>query len=183
MSAFEFFFSFFGLILGLSVVEVMTGVARVLKQRRRIKVGYVTPLLAVLLLVDLASFWANTWGMLQDIQISLGLLVVGVMVAGVYFLAASMVFADDLDEWPSLDAFYDAHKRWVVGGVWLANMLSGFAFTAFVTTPAEYWSGMISLPSLITVGWFTAVMGGVALFRDHRINAALLVIGLSGYVL
>ncbi len=183
MSAFEFFFSFFGLILGLSVVEVMTGVARVLKRRERIRVGYVTPLLAGLLLLDLASFWSNTWGMMQDIQISLGLLVVGVMVAGVYFLAASLVFPEDLDEWPSLDAFYDSHKHWVVGGVWLANMLSGFAFTAFVTTPAEFWPGMTSLPSLITVTWFSLVMGGIALIRDHRINAALFVIGLAGYAL
>jgi len=183
MSAFEFFFSFFGLILGLSVVEVMTGVARVLKRRERIRVGYVTPLMAGLLLLDLASFWTNTWGMMQDIQISLGLLVVGVMVAGIYFLAASLVFPEDLDEWPSLDAFYDTHKRWVVGGVWSANMLSGIAFTAFVTTPAEFWPNMISLPSLMTVGWFSLVMGGIAFIRDHRINAALLVLGLAGYAL
>jgi hypothetical protein len=183
VSAFEFFFSFFGLILGLSVVEVMTGVARVLKRRKRIQVGYVTPLMAALLLLDLASFWSNTWGMMQDIQISLGLLVVGVMVAGVYFLAASLVFPEDMDEWPSLDAFYDSHKRWVVGGVWLANMLSGIAFTAFVTTPAQFWPNMVSAPSLITVATFSVIMGGIAFFRDHRINAGLYVIGMAVYVI
>ena len=183
MSAFEFFFSFFGLILGLSVAEVMTGFARVLKRRKRIEVGYVTPLLAGLLLLDLASFWSNTWGMLQDIQISLQLLVVGVLVAGIYFLAASLVFPDDMDEWPSLNAFYDTHKRWVVGGVWAANMLSGVGFAAFVTTPAQFWASMISGPSLITITSFSLVMGGVAYFRDHRINAALLLVGLGLYLL
>lgn len=183
MSAFEFFFSFFGLILGLSVAEVMTGVARVLKRRERIKVGYVTPLLAILLLVDLASFWSNTWGMMQDIQISLGLLVVGVMVAGVYFLAASLLFPEDMDEWSSLDSFYDSHKRWVVGGVWSANMLSGFAFTAFVVPPDQFWADMTSVQSIVTVAWFSAVMGGVAVFRDHRINAGLLLLGLLAYAL
>jgi hypothetical protein len=182
MSAFEFFFSFFGLILGLSVAEVMTGFARVLKRRSRIRMGYVTPLLAGLLLLDLASFWTNTWEGMQQIHISLHLLIVGVVVAGTYFLAASLVFPDDLDEWPSLDAFYDAHKRWVVGGVWLANMVSGIAFTAFVTTPAEFWPNMISTDSLITVATFSAIMGGAAFIRDHRINAALFVAGMATYL-
>ncbi|RZJ02699.1 MAG: hypothetical protein EON89_14355 [Brevundimonas sp.] len=182
MSAFEFFFSFFGLILGLSVAEVMTGFARVLKRRNRIRMGYVTPLLAVLLLLDLASFWSNTWGMMQSIQISLHLLIIGVIVAGTYFLAASLVFPDDLDEWPSLDAFYDTHKRWVVGGVWLANMVSGIGFTAFVTTPDEFWPNMVSADSLITVATFSAIMGGIALLRDHRLNAAILVAGMATYL-
>ena len=182
MSAFEFFFSFFGLILGLSVAEVMTGFARVLKRRQRIKTGYVTPLLAGLLLLDLASFWSNTWGMLQQIQISLHLLILGVVVAGTYFLAASLVFPDDLDEWPSLDAFYDTHKHWVVGGVWLANMISGIGFTAFVTTPDEFWTIAVSTESLITVATFSAIMGGAAFIRDHRINAALFLAGMATYL-
>lgn len=182
MSAFEFFFSFFGLILGLSVAEVMTGFARVLKRRNRIKMGYVTPLLAGLLLLDLASFWSNTWNGMQHIEISLRLLIVGVVVAGTYFLAASLVFPDDLDEWPSLDAFYDTHKRWVIGGVWLANMVSGIGFTAFVTTPAEFWPNMFSAGSLITMVRFSAFMGGAALFRDRRINAAFIVAGMATYL-
>jgi hypothetical protein len=183
VSAFEFFFSFFGLILGLSVAEVMTGFARVLKRRNRIRMGYVTPLLAGLLLLDLASFWSNTWGMMQNIQISLHLLILGVVVAGIYFLAASLVFPDDMDEWPSLDAFYDTHKRWVVGGVWLANMISGAGFTAFLTTPEEYWADMVSRDSLITLAWFSAVMGGAAFIRDHRINAVLFVAGMATYLI
>lgn len=182
MSAFEFFFSFFGLILGLSVTEVMTGFARVLKRRNRIRMGYVTPLLAGLLLLDLASFWSNTWGMMLRIQISLHLLIVGVFVAGTYLLAASLVFPDVVDEWPTLDAFYDTHKRWVVGGVWLANMISGIGFTAFLTSPEEFWPNMVSADSLITVAWFSALMGGAAILRDHRLNAALFVAGMAAYL-
>lgn len=44
MSAFEFFFSCFKLILSQSVAEVMTGFARSLKRRNPIRMGYVTPL-------------------------------------------------------------------------------------------------------------------------------------------
>lgn len=182
MSGFDFFFSFFGLILGLSVAEVMTGFARVLKRRNRIRVGYVTPLLAGLLLLDLASFWSNTWGMLQNVEMSLHLLILGMLVAGTYFLAASLVFPDDMAEWSSLDDFYDAHKRWVLGGVWLANMISGFGFAALVTTPAEFWSAVVGRDSLITVARFSAIIGGAAFIRDHRINAALFLAGMGVYL-
>ena len=39
MSAFEFFFSFYGLLLGLSVAELVGGFARVLHERERIRVA------------------------------------------------------------------------------------------------------------------------------------------------
>jgi len=160
----------------------VTGSALVRSGGTLIKDGYAHPLLAGLLLLDLASFWTNTWEMMQHIQISLHLLIVGVVVAGTYFLAASLVFPDDMDEWPSLDAFYDAHKRWVVGGVWLANMISGIGFTAFVTTPDQFWPNMVSPDSLITVATFSAIMGGAAFIRDHRINAGLFVAGMATYL-
>jgi hypothetical protein len=61
-------------------------------------------------------------------------------------------------------------------------MVSGIAFTAFVTTPAEFWPNMISTDSLITVATFSAIMGGAAFIRDHRINAALFVAGMATYL-
>ena len=47
MSAFEFFFSFYGLLLGLSVAELVGGFARVRHERHRVRFGWVTPLLAL----------------------------------------------------------------------------------------------------------------------------------------
>ena len=43
MSAFEFFFSFYGLLLGLSVAAVVGGFANVLHERHRIRFGWLTP--------------------------------------------------------------------------------------------------------------------------------------------
>ena len=45
MSAFEFFFSFYGLILGLSVAELLGGFARTLNRNPRPRFGLLTPLL------------------------------------------------------------------------------------------------------------------------------------------
>ena len=80
MSGFEFFFSFFGLILGLSVVEVITGFGKVLRRRDRIRLGWVTPLLAVFVLLDVASFWSISWIRMQGVEPSYLLLLIGLMV-------------------------------------------------------------------------------------------------------
>jgi hypothetical protein len=58
MSAFEFVFSLFGLLLGLSLAEVLGGLARVLKQRKEVQLGWLTPLLGLLVMLDLTSSWA-----------------------------------------------------------------------------------------------------------------------------
>lgn len=60
--SFEFFFSFYGLLLGLSAAEVAKGLANALGARERIRIGWLTPMLAGFLLLDIASFWLFAWG-------------------------------------------------------------------------------------------------------------------------
>lgn len=57
MSDFEFFFSFYGLILGLSVAEIASGIARTVHERGEVRVGWLTPMLAVFVSLDVAGFW------------------------------------------------------------------------------------------------------------------------------
>jgi hypothetical protein len=44
---FGFFFTFYGLILGLSVVELVVGASRMVDQGHRLRVGSLTPTLAI----------------------------------------------------------------------------------------------------------------------------------------
>jgi len=97
MSPFEFFFSFYGLILGLSVAVVISGFTNVLKQRRRVRIGWLSPLLAIFVLIDIASFWIGAWGAFQDVPIRLFVLVLGLVAAGSYHVAAAMVVPDDFE--------------------------------------------------------------------------------------
>lgn len=174
MSGFEFFFGFFGLILGLSVVEVITGLGKVLRRRDRIRLGWVTPLLALFVLLDVASFWSISWIRMQGVEPSYLLLLIGLAIAGIYYLAASLVFPDDLDAWPSLDEFYDRHKRWVIGGVWAAKTLSHTALLGVVggaTALQAFWTS----PSiLIVVLWIYPPMLAICLVRNRAANAVML---------
>jgi hypothetical protein len=122
MSAFEFFFSLFGLILGLGIATVAAGMSDVLRERKRIPIGVLTPMLAVFLLIDVTSFWIFSWHGLQDIRIGYAPLIWAVSLAVIYFFSVSMLFPKKLDDWATLDDYYMEHHRWVIGGVLLANI-------------------------------------------------------------
>ena len=48
MSAFEFYFSFYGLALGLSVAVIATGLAAAIQHRKTTRSGRLTPLFALI---------------------------------------------------------------------------------------------------------------------------------------
>ncbi|ATQ41649.1 hypothetical protein [Caulobacter mirabilis] len=124
MSAFEFFFSFYGLLLGLSVAVVATGVATAVQHRRKIRIGWLTPLLALFIGLDIASFWDSAWTNFRHLPFSYGLLVVGLAIATVYFVAASLVFPHQIEDGMSLDDHFWANKRVVILLLVTANLLS-----------------------------------------------------------
>ena len=134
MSAFEFFFSLFGLILGLGIASVAAGMSDVLRERKRIPIGHLTPMLALFLLIDVTSFWIFSWYGLQNIRIAYAPLIWAVALAVTYFFSVSMLFPKNLGEWDSLDDYYMAHHRWVIGGVLLANL--GLYLLIFLVDPA-----------------------------------------------
>ncbi len=140
MSAFEFAFSLFGLVLGLAMAEVLAGFVRVLKARTRspnlpqvaadgeaagertIRIGWLTPVLGLLVTVDLVSTWMVAWMARDEIAISFPALLVGTAATAIYFVAASLVWPDDPENWPDLDAWFDRHKGQIGAALALANI-------------------------------------------------------------
>ncbi|WP_292085579.1 MULTISPECIES: hypothetical protein [unclassified Brevundimonas] len=123
MSAFEFFFSFYGLVLGLSVSVIATGVARAFKHRKTVKVGWKTPVLAAFVALDIATFWDAAWTNFSTAPYSYGLLIAGLVVATVYFVATSLIFPEPDDEVQDLDAHFWANKRAIMLLLVLANLM------------------------------------------------------------
>jgi len=123
MSAFEFFFSFYGLVLGLSVTALATGAARAFKHRRTVRIGWKTPMLATFVALDIATFWDAAWNNFSHLPYSYGLLIGGLLVAMVYFVAAGLVFPEPEDKVERLDDHLMANKRAVLLLLVLANVL------------------------------------------------------------
>lgn len=123
MSAFEFFFSFYGLVLGLSVAVIATGVARAFKHRKTVKAGWKTPMLAAFVALDIATFWDAAWTNFSTAPYSYGLLIAGLVVATVYFVATSLIFPEPDDAVQDLDAHFWANKRAILLLLVLANLM------------------------------------------------------------
>jgi uncharacterized membrane protein len=134
MSNFEFLLSLFGLLLGFTLVEVLSGLVRTTKTLRtptgglakQIRVGWLTPLLALFIILDIASYWVNFWWIREQVPVGFDTVFGMLLIAAGYYFAASMVFPDDAHSWPELDEWFWLHRRQVLGplivinAVWIA---------------------------------------------------------------
>ena len=171
--AFDFVFSLFGLLLGLSLAEVLGGLAKTLKQRKTVRLGWLTPLLGLLVMVDLASSWALAWALRDSIPATFLTLVIGLLVTGLYYLAATLVFPDDCSQWPDLDDYYFTHKTQVLGGILASRILARAAQFALGVEAGSQYIYAFAAFAVLTV---TAI-----LVRGRTANMVVLIVFLSLY--
>lgn len=167
MSAFEFFFSFYGLLLGLSVAELVGGFSRVLHERERIRFGWLTPLLAVFVAIDIATFWNQAWVIFRFAPFNFALLVLGLVVAATFYVAASVTFPRVATEGKRLDLddHFWAHRRIVFACVLAANLIVAATFFAITGLSGEiariplgaiFWIGLAIFIGGTSIGAFAS---------------------------
>lgn len=154
MDNFSFYLSYYGLILGLSVTQVASGFLNAIGARHRVQIGWLTPALAIFIFLDITSFWIFAWAIRDSIRVSWGSMYLGLLIALVYFVASGLVFPRNIDEWPDLDAYYWKHKRLVIGGILIPNLISMTQISVyhpakvdlgFMLNLATYWPPVILL--------------------------------------
>ena len=165
MSAFEFFFSFYGLLLGLSVAELVGGFARVLHERERVRFGWMTPLLALFVAVDLVTFWNQAWVFFRDAPFNPALLLIGLAIAATFYVAASITFprvtAEGVATLVDLDAHFWAQRRVVFGCIFAANAMVWLMLGSLAML-SDAWAAL----------WTPRLMFGVALFATGTLAGA-----------
>lgn len=166
VSAFEFFFSFYGLLLGLSVAALVGGFAQVLHERERVRFGWLTPMLAAFVALDVATFWNQAWVIFRGAPFNLALLVAGLVIAATFYVAASVTFprltAEGVEDRVDLDAHFWRHRRLVFGCIAGANAVVALLVIGLVNVAPEF--AAISTPRL----WL-----GVVVFQAGTIFAAI----------
>jgi hypothetical protein len=181
MDAFNFAFSLFAIVLGLSLVEVLKGFARALKRRRVVHLGWLTPLLAIFLMLDLTSFWEFGWGSRRFVTPQYGVLVIGLVMSGLYYLAASLVFPTEFGErrqemhGADFDEHYVEHRWQVLGAILICDFIEMAPVLIMRASeiPARVW--------IENVLQFGALLTGI-LSRNKRANLAALTILIGVYV-
>ncbi len=137
MTDFEFIFALYGLLLGLSLVEVIAGFARMIEARldpgTSIRMGWLTPLLGAFVVLDLLSFWQAAWVARNIVVVSLKSLTAITAFASAYYLAAKLVFPPDATGHPDLDAHFFRIRRVVIG---ILVALLGCQFAWYLSNPA-----------------------------------------------
>ena len=183
MTDFEFLFSVFGLLIGLTLVEIAVKFADAIDVHRRRPLGILTPLLALFVLIDVAGYWLFTWSLRDLLHVRWKIVFIGLSVAMIYYLSASMIFPRSEGEWKSLDEHYWARKRLVIGGVLLVESATmAWQLTRAVPALDDYWFWFYQLPYFLPMAalLFTrtrrvdimlfAVLIGVQLFSDFDLG-------------
>ena len=80
-------------------------------------------MLAAFVALDIATFWDAAWTNFSTAPYSYGLLIAGLVVAMIYFVATSLIFPEPEDEAPNLDSHFWANKRAVMLLLILANLM------------------------------------------------------------
>jgi hypothetical protein len=184
MSDFELMFQLFALLLGLSMAELLGGLARSWRIRAgavrtgeaQIRIGWLVPLFGLLVLTDLTRFWVTAYALRDYLTFDYASLLSMLVIVGGYFAIATFVFPDEPADWPDFDDYFLHTNRIVVGGMIVVNstiLLHGAALAAAGASIEEApitrsWvslgAALIYLPSLVVL-WFA---------KSKRANLALL---------
>lgn len=174
MDAIEIFFAAYGVLLALAIAQVLSSAVRLIRARSTIKLGWATPLLMLLVVLDLCSFLNSASKIMGQADLSFAVVTNGMLACGFYYVIALLVAPDDLEAWPNLNAYYEKHKPLVVGGMIIGSLL-GFEVTSvlvrgFMETVQVRWMG---LHATLLLAFYSMI---VALFfvRNRAANLMLL---------
>jgi hypothetical protein len=123
MSQFEFFMAFYSLLIGIAVAELLLGFSGLLRHRARPRLGLLTPLMGMLMFLQLLALFIDAWMSLKTIRIDMIGLAVPTAIGVCIFAASTLVVPKDPSEWPDLDEYTYRNRRWTLGLIFAANLL------------------------------------------------------------
>lgn len=179
MSQFEFLFSLYSLLLGLSMVELLSGLGKTVKARLHVdeeakagyRVGWLTPLLGLFVMLDLLSFWGAAWAVRDIIAVSGGWMMGTMLFASAYYLAAHLVFPESIPENGDLDPHY-FHVRRIVLGMLFALLVVQLTF--YLSHP-DLTTRLVNPTALILTAVLVILMTAAFFVKSKAMNIAVLI--------
>jgi hypothetical protein len=164
MINFEYVFSLLVILLGLGLAEIFGGLARAVKARPPVRIGWGTGLLATWTVIRTVLFWRLAWRTRDVLPESSAVFIAGVLICGLYYLAGALVFPDSLEGRTSLDEYFAQEKGKAIGALLAAMTL------AYLLRPAVL--GWTSWSYMRLPDWFALVMifgvGSLAMLTRSR---------------
>lgn len=172
MNPFNYFFGFYSIVLGLSVVELLGGVARTIETRKVATTSRLTLLLALFVGLDLSSYWLQAWVLYRTAPLSMAVITHGLVAAGSYYVAAYLIFPRNakFKRAGVRDEHFWATRRWVFGAVLLTNVLN-VGTIALLTGDLGFIGSPLDI--LFTATFYVACAVAAAAPRGRAVVAAL----------
>lgn len=182
VTKFEFFMTFYSLLLGLGVAELMLGFANILRAKVRPQLGLLTPLLGVAIFLQAMATFLDAWLKLQDVALNFRGLAIPTLIGICFFVLGTIATPRDLEDWPNLDDYFYRTRRWTIGLLLAVNILIiGYEIPMVLEL---YRSGKTAtvIRYLITNGALMALVL-TALFARPRAVVATALVGTSLFFL
>jgi hypothetical protein len=128
LDRFAFFFGFYGLILGLAVTELLNGLGALARTGELRRLGAQTALLSLFLLLVICATWIDAWVSLRTVRLEFADLWAPILIAILYYLAATVTFPRNPADWTQLDDYYAQRKRFVVVLMLAAEFLVNYTY-------------------------------------------------------
>jgi hypothetical protein len=176
MDSFSYFMTFYSLILGLGLTELLGGFAHMVRAKALKKLEPQTALLALFILVDICSTWVDGWLSLKHVTVDFSGLWAPVLLAICFYLAAATVFPHDDADHERLSDYYRERKRFIVGLLLAGEMLIHVTYLPIFEQriahqPELFW--MWTVPYNLVI---EATMVAIMVLHSRRANILLLVL-------
>jgi hypothetical protein len=176
LDAFSYFITFYSLILGLALTELLGGFAHMVRAKALKKLEPQTALLALFILVDICSTWVDTWISLRHVTVDMASLWAPVLITICLYLAAATVFPHDEADHERLADYYRERKRFIVILLLAVEMLIHITYLPIFEAriahqPEVFW--LWTVPFNLAI---EASMVALLFVRSKRANIALLVV-------
>ena len=128
MSAFDYLFTFYGLLLGIAVANVAIGFADMWRDWEKVEVGACPPLLACLVLLGGMNVWLTTWQTRHDVSLTGWQMLAAAGISLPYvFVSRAMFPGQEKEPEDSLERHYLKHRILILSVLTIPPLVSAMS--------------------------------------------------------
>ena len=176
MDRFSFFFGFYALFLGLAVTELLASFAGMVREQMARRIDIRLALLGIYIFLAVCATWIDAWSSLKEVTLDFKGLWRPILIATAYYLAGTVAFPRNPDDYARTGEYYDERKHFIVGMLLAAEILLNSTLIPlfiedFHNYPAMFWLDDVPL-NLLLFGSYA----GLLLLRSRLSNIAFILI-------
>lgn len=175
MSPFDFLAIVIAIPMGLALVEIAQGISTTLRRRKEIRVGLLTPLLSVYLLLIITNAWLTLWEAQGILSVDRATLFFGLLLSVIFYIAASFAVPDSPKDGSDLDDWFLANRKFSLGGTFLLVTLVEISLGQRFTAWGEMTNPLMQFGYIVGVTLRPAMILGVILL-SRRWSLGLLIL-------